>query len=62
MSTKLNRHRRNRQAARQRELREKSRRGLRDGVPADDEKVVAHDPPHVHGCLRCFIARMEESR
>lgn len=26
----------------------------------DNERVEAHQPPHVYGCLTCFVARQQE--
>lgn len=67
MSRGENRHRRRRAqeyAIRRRDLAEKERKGqrLRHGLPvAELEPVEAHDPAHVTGCLRCFVARNQEA-
>lgn len=58
----FNGRRRARYAALQRGIRAESRRGLR--LPPEQlanlEPVKACDPPHQHGCLRCFVVRLDQ--
>lgn len=51
--------RRRRWAPRANQIREHERRYA--ALQPDVEPVVAHDPPHLTGCLRCFVARGESA-
>jgi hypothetical protein len=59
-----NHKRRQRHAAVHRQIREQERRGVRLGIAemAKVEPVIAHDPAHEHGCLRCFVAKLDGGR
>lgn len=50
---------RQRFAQRRHQIAEREQRLQREAAV---EPVVAHDPPHLYGCLVCFVARQQERR